>query len=116
MSQRSAQKPVASRLARRAVSDPSVPRTSVQCPSSEHLPPSDEQPALIGQCPYCGRVNVVPQEPYNTYHLDGATVRARVGQHVRRYIPGSTSAACARCAESAIAQWLAQREAAALHG
>ena len=88
----------------------SIPRAAVWCPLSEHHTEQDEQPPLIGQCPYCGRVNFVPPAPFNAYVLRGVKRIARVGQVVRGYLAGSTSRTCAACARAVIQQWEATRD------
>lgn len=87
---------------------PSIPRPARKCPLNEHSGASvlDEQPGLIGQCPYCGRVNFVPLAPFNVYYTRAGVKRtARVGQVVRGYLPGSTSRTCPACARAAFTRY-----------
>ena len=88
----------------------SIPYLTLRRATDAHLRVSNAQPPLIGQCPYCGRVNFVPPAPFNTYELRGVQHIARVGQHLRGYLPGSTSRTCARCARTALKEWKAQAQ------
>ena len=79
--------------------------------------PETSQCELIGQCPYCGRINAEPPAPHNVYQrADGVTQVAHLGQIIPGYLPGSTSRTCEACAAAVFSAWLSSvREAVHVH-
>lgn len=90
----------------------SIAQQTFECPLGEY-----SQSDMLGQCPYCGRVNYVPLHytgqiaPDARYTTLPSPRPPHVGQIVRHYIPGSTSRTCPKCARRAMLAWLLQREA-----